>query len=67
MPDSVLSAFAITGDRVSVVSRLAAAVEVAAPELVAFGPHEYTTEHLGDIAALAAEAGLTASAERVML
>jgi 5,10-methylenetetrahydromethanopterin reductase len=66
VPDSVLSAFAITGDRASVVSRLAAAVEAAAPELVAFGPHEYTTEHLGDIAALAAEAGLTASAERVM-
>lgn len=63
VPDSVLGAFAITGDRATVVSRLAAAVEAAAPELVAFGPHEYTTEHLGDIAALAAAAGLTA--ERV--
>jgi 5,10-methylenetetrahydromethanopterin reductase len=67
VPDSVLGAFAITGDRADVVSRLAAAVEAAAPELVVFGPHEYTTGHLGDIAALAAEAGLVASAERVTL
>jgi 5,10-methylenetetrahydromethanopterin reductase len=67
VPDSVLSAFAITGDRANVVSRLAAAIEAAAPELVAFDPHEYTTEHLSDIAALATEAGLTASAERVTL
>ncbi len=67
VPDSVLGAFAITGDRAEVVGRLAAAVEAAAPELVVFGPHEYTTGHLGDIAALAAEAGLTASAERVTL
>ncbi len=67
VPDSVLGAFAITGDRASVIRRLATAVEEAAPELVAFGPHEYTTEHLGDIAALAAEAGLRASAERLTL
>ncbi len=64
VPDEVLGAFAITGDRADVVSRLASAIESAAPELVAFGPHEYTTGHLGDIAALAAEAGLTASSER---
>jgi 5,10-methylenetetrahydromethanopterin reductase len=56
VPDSVLGAFAITGDRASVVSRLAAAAEAAVPELVVFGPHEYTTGHLGDIAALAAAA-----------
>jgi 5,10-methylenetetrahydromethanopterin reductase len=65
VPDEVLGAFAITGDRADVVSRLAAAIESAAPELVAFGPHEYTTAHLGDIAALAAEAGLTTSPVRV--
>ncbi len=65
VPDEVLGAFAITGDRAAVVSNLAAAVEAAAPELVAFGPHEYTTAHLADIAALAADAGLTASAGRV--
>jgi 5,10-methylenetetrahydromethanopterin reductase len=67
VPDSVLGAFAITGDRANVVSRLASAVEAARPELVVFGPHEYTTGHLGDIAALAAEAGLIASAEPVTL
>ncbi len=67
VPDSVLDTFAITGDRASVVRRLAAAVEAAAPELVVFGPHEYTTAHLGDIAAMAAEAGLATSADRVTL
>jgi 5,10-methylenetetrahydromethanopterin reductase len=67
VPDSVLDVFAITGDRASVVRRLATAIEEAAPDLVAFGPHEYTTRHLGDIAELAAEAGLRASAERLTL
>jgi 5,10-methylenetetrahydromethanopterin reductase len=67
VPDSVLDTFAITGDRANVVRRLAAAVEAAAPELVVFGPHEYTTGHLRDIAALAAEASLIASAEPVTL
>jgi len=67
VPDAVLHTFAITGDRASVVRRLAAAVEAAAPELVVFGPHEYTTAHLGDIATLAAEAGLAASADRFTL
>jgi 5,10-methylenetetrahydromethanopterin reductase len=67
VPDSALGAFAIAGDRADVVSRLAAAVDAAAPEMVVFGPHEYTADHLGDIAALAAEAGLIASAEPVPL
>ena len=67
VPDSVLGAFAITGDRASVIRRLATTVGEAAPELVAFGPHEYTTEHLRDIAALAAEAGLSTSAGRLTL
>jgi len=67
VPDAVLDTFAITGGRASVVRRLAAAVEAAAPELVVFGPHEYTTAHLGDIAAVAAEAGLAASADRFAL
>jgi 5,10-methylenetetrahydromethanopterin reductase len=67
VPDSVLGAFAITGDRATVVARLADATAAAAPDLVIFGPHEYTTGHLGDIAALAAEAGMTTSAERLTL
>jgi len=50
-----------------VVARLADATAAAAPDLVIFGPHEYTTGHLGDIAALAAEAGMTTSAERLTL
>jgi 5,10-methylenetetrahydromethanopterin reductase len=62
VPDAVLDAFAIVGDRADVAGRLAAAIEAAAPDLLVFGAHDYTHEHISDVAALAAEVGLVASA-----
>jgi 5,10-methylenetetrahydromethanopterin reductase len=67
VPDSVLATFAVTGDREDVARRLMTAIESVAPDLLVFEVQEYDTGHIGDIAALAAEAGLTASAERVTL
>src|SRR6202042_2574456 len=58
VPDAVIDAFAIVGNRADVAARLAAAVAAATPELLVFGAHEYTLEHVGDVAALAAEVGL---------
>jgi len=63
VPDAVIDAFAIVGDRDEVASRLAGAVEAAAPDLLVFGAHEYTQEHVRDVAALAAEVGLAPAAE----
>ena len=56
VPDAVIDAFAIVGDRADVVG-LAAAIEAAAPDLLVFGAHDYTREHVGDVAALAADVG----------
>jgi 5,10-methylenetetrahydromethanopterin reductase len=67
VPDAVLSAFAVVGDRADVARRLAAAVTAAAPELVVLGPHEYTAGHLRDLAALAAQAGLASTTESLPL
>jgi 5,10-methylenetetrahydromethanopterin reductase len=60
VPDSVLATFALAGDREDVARRLTAVIESVAPELLVFDVQEYDTGHIGDIAALAAEAGLTA-------
>jgi 5,10-methylenetetrahydromethanopterin reductase len=61
VPEAVVDALAIVGDRSAVVRRLTAAVKAAAPDLLVFGVHDYTTEHVSDIAAMAAEVGLAAS------
>jgi 5,10-methylenetetrahydromethanopterin reductase len=66
VPDSVFGAFAIVGDPADVARRLATAVTAAAPDLVVFGPHEYTLAHIGDIAALAGKVGLEGSPGRVL-
>jgi 5,10-methylenetetrahydromethanopterin reductase len=66
VPEAVIDTFAIVGDRADVVRRLTAAVEAAAPDLLVFGAHDYTTEHVSDIAAVAAEVGLVASARPVL-
>jgi 5,10-methylenetetrahydromethanopterin reductase len=66
VPDAVLDAFAIVGDRADVAGRLAAAVEAAAPDLLVFGAHDYTHEHVSDVAALAAEVGLVTSARSAL-
>jgi 5,10-methylenetetrahydromethanopterin reductase len=66
VPDVVIDTFAIAGDRPGVVRRLAAAIDAAAPDVLVFGVHEYTTGHISDVAALAAEAGLAAPAEPVL-
>jgi 5,10-methylenetetrahydromethanopterin reductase len=66
VPEAVIDAFAIVGDRPEVVRRLAAAVEAAAPDLLVFGAHDYTTEHVSNIAAVAAEVGLAAFARPVL-
>jgi 5,10-methylenetetrahydromethanopterin reductase len=58
VPESVLAAFAVTGDRQDVVRRLMAEIKSVAPELLVFEVQEYDTGHVGDIAALAAEVGL---------
>jgi 5,10-methylenetetrahydromethanopterin reductase len=58
VPDAVLDAFAIIGDRDDVARRLADAVAQAAPELLVFGPHDYTTKHVEELAELAAKVGL---------
>ncbi len=58
VPSAVIDAFAIVGDRTDVTVRLAAAIEAAAPDLLVFGAHEYTAEHVSDVAALAADVGL---------
>jgi hypothetical protein len=57
VPDQVLGAFAITGDRADVVTRLATVLESVAPELLVFEVQDYDTAHIAGIAALAAEAG----------
>jgi 5,10-methylenetetrahydromethanopterin reductase len=67
VPDAVLDAYAIVGDREDVVRRLTGAIAVASPDLLVFGPHEYTTAHVADLAALAGEAGLAAATEPVAL
>jgi 5,10-methylenetetrahydromethanopterin reductase len=67
VPDSVLATFALTGDREDVARRLAAAIKSVAPDLLVFEVQDYDTGHIGDIAALAAEAGLTASAAQAGL
>jgi 5,10-methylenetetrahydromethanopterin reductase len=58
VPDSVLAAFALAGDRAEVARRLADVIASVAPDLLVFEVQEYDTGHIGDIAALAAEAGL---------
>src|ERR1700733_4308183 len=45
VPDTVIDAFAIVGDRVDVAARLAAAVAAAPPELLVFGDPDYTLRH----------------------
>jgi 5,10-methylenetetrahydromethanopterin reductase len=65
VPDAVIDAFAIVGDRADVVGRLAAAIEAAAPDLLVFGAHDYTHQHVSDVAALAADVGLVTSARPV--
>jgi alkanesulfonate monooxygenase SsuD/methylene tetrahydromethanopterin reductase-like flavin-dependent oxidoreductase (luciferase family) len=62
IPDSVVHRFAVVGDRAQVVSRLRWAVEAFWPELIAFGAHEYSVDHVADIAALADEVGIVSSA-----
>jgi hypothetical protein len=54
----VIDAFAIVGDRADVAGRLAAAIEDVSPDLLVFGAHEYTAEHVSDVAELAADVGL---------
>jgi 5,10-methylenetetrahydromethanopterin reductase len=58
VPDAVLDAFAIVGERDDVARRLADAVTQVAPDLLIFGPHDYTSRHLEDLSALAAKVGL---------
>jgi len=66
VPEAVIDTFAIAGDRGDVVRRLTTVVEAAAPDLLVFGAHDYTTEHVSEIAAVAAEVGLVASGEPVL-
>jgi 5,10-methylenetetrahydromethanopterin reductase len=66
VPEAVIDAFAIVGDRADVVGRLAAAIEAAAPDLLVFGAHDYTQEHVSDVAALAADVGLVTSDRPVL-
>ena len=66
VPEAVIDAFAIVGDRADVARRLAAAIEATVPDLLVFGVHDYTAEHISDIAAVAAEVGLVASAGPVL-
>ncbi|MGH3248425.1 MAG: LLM class flavin-dependent oxidoreductase [Trebonia sp.] len=58
VPEAVLDAFAITGDRDDVARRLADAVDRVTPDLLVFGPHDYTTGHVAELAALAGKVGL---------
>jgi 5,10-methylenetetrahydromethanopterin reductase len=66
VPDAVTDAFAIVGERHEVVRRLRKAVGLAAPDVVVFGAHLYTTSHVDDIADIAAEVGLAESAGVVL-
>jgi alkanesulfonate monooxygenase SsuD/methylene tetrahydromethanopterin reductase-like flavin-dependent oxidoreductase (luciferase family) len=61
IPDSVVQRFAVVGDRAQVVARLRWAVEAFAPEIIAFGAHEYSVDHVVDIAGLAGAVGLVPS------
>lgn len=65
VPDAVLDAFALVGDRPSVVARLRAAADELAPELVVFGLSRYADEAVDEVAALAADAGLAGHADLV--
>jgi 5,10-methylenetetrahydromethanopterin reductase len=67
VPDQVVDAFAVIGDRAEVARRLAEAVATVRPELLVFSAHQYTTGHIGDIAALAADVGLAAATGPVPL
>ena len=58
IPDSVVERFAVVGDRGQVVTRLQWALGTFRPEIIAFGAHEYSVDHVVDIAALAGEVGL---------
>ncbi|HEY2281604.1 MAG TPA: LLM class flavin-dependent oxidoreductase [Streptosporangiaceae bacterium] len=62
VPDEVVNAFAVIGDRAEVAHRLADAVAEVRPELLVFSAHEYSTGHIGQIAELAAEVGLAPAA-----
>ena len=62
IPDSVVERFAVVGDRGQVVTRLQWALGTFRPEIIAFGAHEYSVDHVVDIAALAGEVGLRPSA-----
>jgi len=66
VPDAVVDTFAIVGERADVVRHLRAAVSEAAPDIVVFGAHHYTTAHVDDVAAIAQEVGLTASAGPIL-
>jgi alkanesulfonate monooxygenase SsuD/methylene tetrahydromethanopterin reductase-like flavin-dependent oxidoreductase (luciferase family) len=61
VPDAVIDSFAIVGERADVIRRLREAVEHVAPDILVFGAHHYTTDHVDDIAAVAEEVGLAGS------
>ncbi len=58
VPDAVLEAFAIIGDRPTVVRRLRDVVAQVRPELVVLDAGEYTDEFLDELADVAGAAGL---------
>lgn len=66
IPDAVLEAHAIVGTRGAVVDRLRASIGAARPEVLVFEAHEYSTDFIGDVADLAAAAGLSGATHRIL-
>ena len=61
VPQSVIDAFAITGTRAEVVTRLAEVTAGLRPDLVTFDLNEYSPAFVDELAALAADAGFVHS------
>lgn len=58
VPEAVLDAFAIVGEREDVVRRFGDVVREVRPDLVVLGADRYSAAHVDELAALAADAGL---------
>jgi len=59
VPDVVLERYSSTGDREDVIRSLSRGTSLARPDLVAFSAHEYSAKFVGEIAEVAALAGLS--------
>lgn len=65
VPEAIVSAFSVSGDRAHVVARLTATVAQVRPDVVTLSPPAYTLEAVDELADVAAAVGLGARQDAV--